>query len=108
MAAPVVAVLDPDVILRADAGVLGAGSRIVRGAAAVASGAMQFARLTPYGRPAVVNGTAGVVAIREGSPISVVGFTVRGGKIVEMDILADAERLRQLDLTFLDDLGGVE
>jgi RNA polymerase sigma-70 factor (ECF subfamily) len=50
-----------------------------------------------------VNGAAGAVAVRDGKPVSVVGFTVRGGKIVEMDILADAERLRQLDLTFLDD-----
>jgi RNA polymerase sigma-70 factor (ECF subfamily) len=50
-----------------------------------------------------VNGAAGVVAVRDGSPISVAGFTVRGGKIVEMDVLADPERLRQLNLTFLDD-----
>jgi RNA polymerase sigma factor (sigma-70 family) len=98
-----VAVLDPDVVLRADAGVLGPGSRVVRGAAAVALGAMQFSRLAPHVRPALVNGAAGVVAVRDGSPISVAGFIVRGGKIVEMDVLADPERLRQLDLTFLDD-----
>jgi RNA polymerase sigma-70 factor (ECF subfamily) len=77
----------------------------MRGAAAVASGAMRFSRLAPHGRPAVVNGTAGVVALQEGRPISVVGFTVRGGKIVEMDILADPERLQQLDMTFLGDRG---
>jgi RNA polymerase sigma-70 factor (ECF subfamily) len=98
-----VAVLDPDIVLRADAGVLGPGSRVVRGAAAVALGAMQFSRLAPHVRPALVNGAAGVVAVRDGSPISVAGFIVRGGKIVEMDVLADPERLRQLDLTFLDD-----
>lgn len=54
-------------------------------------------------RPAIVNGAAGAVAVRDGKPASVVGFTVRGGKIVEMDVLADPERLRQLDLAFLDD-----
>jgi hypothetical protein len=48
-----------------------------------------------------VNGAAGVVAVQDGSPISVAGFTVRGGKIIEIDILADPERLRQLQLTFL-------
>jgi RNA polymerase sigma-70 factor (ECF subfamily) len=97
------AVLDPHVVLRADAGVLGPGSGVVRGAAAVASGAMRFSRLAPHVRPALVNGAAGVVAVRHGSPISVAGFTVRGGKIIEMDVLADPERLHQLDLTFLDD-----
>jgi RNA polymerase sigma-70 factor (ECF subfamily) len=97
-----VAVLDPDVVLRADAGVLGPGSRVVRGAAVVASGAMEFSRLTVRLRPALVNGAAGVVAVRDGRLISVAGFTVRGGKIVEMNVLADPERLHQLDLTFLD------
>ena len=102
------AVLDPDVILRVDAGVLqragpGGTSTLIRGAEEVASGAIRFGRLVPHARPALVNGAAGAVAVRDGKPVSVVGFTVRGGKIVEMDILADEERLRQLDLTFLDD-----
>ena len=102
------AVLDPDVVLRVDAGVLqragpGGTSTLIRGAEEVASGAIRFGRLVPHARPALVNGAAGAVAVRDGKPVSVVGFTVRGGKIVEMDILADEERLRQLDLTFLDD-----
>ena len=97
-----VAVLDPDVILRADAGVLQQASTVRRGARAVASGAMRFSRLIPSARPALVNGAAGVVAIRDGKPVSVVGVTVRGGKIVEINVLADPERLSQLDLTFLD------
>src|SRR5918999_1126950 len=102
------AVLDPDVVLRVDAGVLqragpGGTSTLIRGAEEVASGAIRFGRLVPHARPALVNGAAGAVAVRDGKPVSVVGFTVRGGKIVEMDILADQERLRQLDLTFLDD-----
>jgi RNA polymerase sigma-70 factor (ECF subfamily) len=96
-----VAVLDPDVVLRADAGVRGPASTVVRGAAAVASGAIRFTGLSAHLRPALVNGAAGVVAVQDGSPISVAGFTVRGGKIIEIDILADPERLRQLQLTFL-------
>jgi RNA polymerase sigma-70 factor (ECF subfamily) len=53
-------------------------------------------------RPAVVNGAAGVVTFRNGEPFSVGAFTVRGGRIVEIDFLADPERLNQLDLTMLD------
>jgi hypothetical protein len=53
--------------------------------------------------PALVNGAVGAVATLDGEPYSVGGITVRGGKIVEMDILADPERLSRLDLTILDD-----
>jgi len=100
-----VAVLDPDVVLRADRGALPVGaSRVVRGARAVAEGALTFARLGRFARPALVNGAAGVVArAPDGRPFSVMGFTVRHGKIVEIDILADPERLRQLDLAVLND-----
>jgi len=99
------AVLDPDVVLRADAGAVPAGaSRVIRGAPAVAEQALAFAqRLGPFARPALVNGAAGIVAAPGGRPVSVLGFTVRGGKIVEIDILADPARLRQLDLAVLDD-----
>jgi RNA polymerase sigma factor (sigma-70 family) len=94
-----VAVLDPDVVLRAEhAG----GSREVRGAAAVASSALGFAWLAGFARPALVNGAAGVVAAPKGRPYSVLGFTVTRGRIVEIDILADPERLRRLDLAVLD------
>jgi len=98
-------VLDPGVVLRADLGPLPTGgSREVRGARAVAKGALAFSRLVPFAQPALVNGTAGVVAFRRGQPISVMGFTVRGGKVFEIDILADPERLRRLDLmALLDD-----
>jgi RNA polymerase sigma factor (sigma-70 family) len=100
-----VAVLDPDVVLRADRGAVPLGaSRVVRGARAVAEGALTFARLGRFARPALVNGAAGVVArAPDGRPFSVMGFTVRKGKIVEIDILADPERLRQLDLALLND-----
>jgi RNA polymerase sigma factor (sigma-70 family) len=98
------AVLDPDVVLRADAGAVRAGlSREVRGAAAVAEQALFFSRAAPSARPALVNGAAGVVVASGGRPIAVMGFTVRHGKIVEIDILADPTRLRQLDLAVLDD-----
>jgi hypothetical protein len=100
-----VAVLDPDVVLRADRGAVPAGaSRVIRGASAVAEQALTFARrLGPFARPALVNGAAGVVAAPGGRPASVMGFTVSRGRIVEIDILADPERLRQLDLAELED-----
>jgi RNA polymerase sigma factor (sigma-70 family) len=95
-----VAVLDPDVVLRADLGA--AGSREVRGPAAVVGQAMTYSQLGLVVKPALVNGTVGVVTTRDGQPFSVGGFTVRGGRIVEMDWFADPERLRELDLAILD------
>ena len=95
-----VAVLDPDVVLRADFGA--GGSREVRGAAAVAGQAEFYSRLGLVMKPAVVNGAAGVLATRDGEPFSVGAFTVRRGRIVEMDWLADAARLREMDLTIID------
>jgi RNA polymerase sigma-70 factor (ECF subfamily) len=97
-----VAVLDPDIVLRSDGGVLRPGASVViRGAAAVASQAFGFRRLHPFVRPVLVNGTVGVVVTPHGRPLSVMAFTVRNGKIVEIDALVDPERLRQLDLTIL-------
>ena len=94
-------VLDPDVVLRVDFGPT-EESREVRGARLVAGQALFYARLGLLIRPALVNGAAGIVSIRDGEPYAVGGLTIRGGKIVEMDILADPERLRRLDLTVLD------
>jgi len=97
-----VAVLDPDVVLRADGGTTGL-SRHVQGAEAVAGQALfweQQADLTL--RRVLVNGIPGVVAIRNGKPFSVGAFTVEDGKIVEIDFLADPERVARLDLTVLD------
>jgi RNA polymerase sigma factor (sigma-70 family) len=96
-----VAVLDPDVVLRADLGPAG-GRRELRGARAVAGGALGYSRLGLVVRPVLVNGVAGAFSIRDGEPFSIGAFTVRGGRIVEMDILADPERLRRLDLSTLD------
>jgi RNA polymerase sigma factor (sigma-70 family) len=94
-------VLDPDVVLRADLGPLGR-SREVRGAAAVARQALTYSRLGLVTRPALVNGAVGAVTTLDGQPFAVGAFTVRDGRIVEIDILADSERLRRLDLTILD------
>src|SRR5215211_824530 len=99
-----VAVLDPDVVLRSDGGALRPGATaVVHGARAVAERAFTYARLSPFVRPALVNGAAGVVVAPRGRPFSVMGFTIRRGKIVEIDALADPARLRQLDLAVLDD-----
>jgi RNA polymerase sigma factor (sigma-70 family) len=99
-----VAVLDPDVVLRSDGGSLRPdASVVVHGARAVAGRAMTFARLSPFVRPALVNGVAGAVVAPGGRPFSVMAFTVSSGKIVEIDALSDPERLRELDLTTLDE-----
>jgi len=96
------AVLDPDVVLRADRGTVPPGaSRELRGAKTVAEQALTFARLVDSAQPVLVNGAAGIVSwLPGGRPFSVLGFTVRGGKIVEIDILADPARVGQLDLPF--------
>ncbi len=97
------AVLDPDVVLKADRGAVPPGaSREVRGARAVAEGALTFSKLVQLAQPALVNGVAGIVSwLPGGRPFSVMGFTVRHGKIVEIDVLADPARLDQLDLAIL-------
>jgi RNA polymerase sigma-70 factor (ECF subfamily) len=95
------AVLDPDVVLRVDRGAVGA-SRELRGAATVAAQALQFNRLAPYATPALVNGAAGFVVASGGRTIAVAGFTVVGGKAVEIDLLADPARLPRPDLTVRD------
>lgn len=95
-----VAILDPDVVSRGGGP---DGFVEIRGAEAVASRALTFARLAPYVRPALVNGAAGAVVAPGGRPFAVLGFTVRGGRIVELDALADPGRLARLDLTILGD-----
>src|ERR671925_1446183 len=100
--ARLVAVLDPEVVLRADLGPLPAGgARGGRGAEAVATQAGTYSRLGLAPRPALINGAAGWVTMRDGQPFSVAGVTVRKRRLVEIDILADPARLRELDLTVL-------
>jgi RNA polymerase sigma-70 factor (ECF subfamily) len=102
--AALVAVLDPDVVLRADAGALTGGLAEVRGAANVAGQALTFRRYSPStAHSALVNGLAGVVNTVDGRPSAVMSFTITDGRIVEIDILADPERLAELDLAVLGD-----
>src|ERR687897_2438475 len=92
-----IAVLHPDVVLRSDGGAVRPGaSFVVRGAREVAESALTFARMSPFVRPALLNGAAGVVVAPHGRPFSVMGFTVRDGKIVEIDGIADPERLARI------------
>src|SRR5438552_1945708 len=97
-----VALLHPDVVLRADFGARRpAASVVVRGPAAVA----RQARAIPGAlvRPALVNGAAGAVITLRGRPIAVMGFTVTEGKIVEIDAIADPERVRRIAAAVLSD-----
>jgi len=91
-----VAVLDPDVVARSEAGV-------TTGAAAVASGASSFAHLAVVALPALVDGGAGLAVVNEnGSPERVLRFTLVRGRIAVIEIMTDPERLSELDVTFLE------
>ena len=90
-------------MLRADGGVGRAYREYVRGAETVAGQALMWSHVELTLRRALINGAAGIVSIRERRPFSVGAFTVAGGKIVELDFLADPERLHRLDLTVLVD-----
>jgi RNA polymerase sigma-70 factor (ECF subfamily) len=92
-----VAVLDPDVVLRSDRGAL-TGSVVLRGPDAVARQAAMFAAADRVLRPVVVNGAPGVVVLVGGRPVSVMEFAVAGGRIVAVDALADPERVGRLAL----------
>jgi RNA polymerase sigma factor (sigma-70 family) len=98
-------VLDPDVVLHADRGRVAPGApSVVRGARAVAEGAILFSRRAEFARPVLVNGGAGLVGVGpQGQLLSVIGFTVVDRKIVEIDILLDPVRLRRVDLSFIAD-----
>jgi RNA polymerase sigma factor (sigma-70 family) len=105
-------VLDPDVRVRADyspgrsgtpgatAAAAGAG-REVQGAKEVARQALTFSRLAEIAQPALVDGTAGMIAWSGGHLYSVMGFTIRNGKIVEIDVIARPERLRRIEQRLL-------
>jgi RNA polymerase sigma-70 factor (ECF subfamily) len=99
-----VAVLDPDVVLRIDRGAVRPGTPTeLRGVPDVTRQLLAYApSLARFARPALVNGAAGFVVTRDGRPLGVSGFTVAGGRIVEIDLLVDPERLAALDLTVLE------
>jgi RNA polymerase sigma factor (sigma-70 family) len=92
-----VALLDPDVVLRSDFGAQRpAAARVTHGAAAVARQALIAALPTAQLHPALVNGAAGVVVTVRGRPFAVLGFTVTDGKIVEIDAIADPDRVQRI------------
>ena len=98
--AALLAVLDPEVVLRADPAAVQMGAAAeVRGAQAVADTFKGRARAA---QPALVNGAAGLVWYTGGQPHVVFQFTTTGGKIVAIDLVADPARLRQLDVVVLD------
>ena len=90
-----VAVLDPDVMLRRDRP---GGVDVLRGATTVTSGAITFTKLSPIARPVLVNGVPGIVAVQDGAVYSVAAFTVVSHRIVEIDIISDPDRIRELAL----------
>ncbi|MBV9264536.1 MAG: sigma-70 family RNA polymerase sigma factor [Acidobacteriaceae bacterium] len=95
-----IALLHPNVVLRSDRGPKPEGASVeVRGAKDVADRAITFSRLGLEYKPALINGTPGLVCVRNGQPFSVMGFMIAAGKITEMNILADPDRLKRLDLT---------
>jgi RNA polymerase sigma factor (sigma-70 family) len=94
--AALVAVLDPNVVIRVDRGTI---SRELHGAEAVAGQALTFAHLAPLARPVLVNGAPGFLVAEEGRVVSVAGFTVARGRITEIDLLADPDRLRSVELS---------
>jgi RNA polymerase sigma-70 factor (ECF subfamily) len=94
-----VAVLDPDVVLRADGGTARPTfSTIIRGAGAVAGQARTARQLAPFVKPALINGTPGAVIAPRGEVVSIMSFVVHGGRITEIHVLGDPHRLRGLDL----------
>jgi len=92
------ALLDPEVVVRADTA---GGTRVVRGAAAVASQALGFAWRARSARPVLVNGTPGVVAARHGQPAWVLAFAIADGRITGIRVLAGPEHLGGLELAEL-------
>ena len=99
-----VSLLDPEVVLRSDFGARRpAAARVIRGAAAVARQALIGALPTAHLHPALVNGAAGVVVTVNGRPFAVLGFTVTEGRIVEIDAIADPERVRRIAAAVLGD-----
>src|SRR5262249_26309470 len=99
------AVLDPDVLRRADAAAVPPGApRELRGARAVASGALagaRRARSVPVAL-ALIDGKVGVVVAPRGRLSMAIEFEIRGGRIATIDVVADPQRLRRLDITLLD------
>ncbi len=98
--ATLLAVLDPDVVFRADrAAVQGGAAGEIRGASVVAK---QFSGRAQLARPALVNGAVGIIVAPRGRLFVVLRLTIARGKIVAIDAVADPDHLRQLNLAVLD------
>jgi len=98
------AVLDPDVVVRLDRTAVAPGAPTeIRGAANWARGAVAFSQSARFVRPALINGKVGLVLAPQGRLFRALGLTIRHGKIVGVDVIADPARLRQLDLALVDD-----
>ena len=98
------AVLDPDIVLRIDAAAVPQGSpRVLRGAATVAGGALAFSARSQFVQPALVNGTVGVVMAPRGRLFGVGVLTIRGDRILEMSLVADPDRLARIEIAVLED-----
>jgi RNA polymerase sigma-70 factor (ECF subfamily) len=96
------AVLDPDVVVRADPAAVPPGAlREVRGARAVAEQSLTFSWRARFAQPALVNGAVGAVMAPRGRLVAAMVITIRRGKIAEIDVIASPSRLRQLDLAVL-------
>lgn len=93
-----VAVLDPEVVLRDHRR---SGVTELRGAQRVARGALGFSRMAPFARPALINGAAGVVVFRGETPYAVLAFTVAGRRAVAIDVFAESALVGRLDLRAL-------
>ncbi len=96
-----VAVLDPDVVLRVGASGPAGSVREVRGANAVAGQALTFSRAAPFAQPILVGGVVGFVVAPLGLARRVFAFTVTGGRVTAIDVVGDPERIRELDLAVL-------
>jgi RNA polymerase sigma-70 factor (ECF subfamily) len=93
-------ILDPEVTLRADTGDGPFGpSAVVRGARDVIAKAARFAELGRHARPVLVNGAPGFLVAPHGRPVAVLALTIAGDRVTELNILADPDRLSQLDLS---------
>jgi RNA polymerase sigma factor (sigma-70 family) len=98
------ALLDPEVIIRADRSAVPPGTAPeIRGAATVAKRALTRPRRAQFAQRALVNGAVGVIVAPRGHLLSVMTFKITGKRIVEIDVIADPVRLHQLDLAVLDD-----
>jgi RNA polymerase sigma-70 factor (ECF subfamily) len=96
--------LDPNVVMRVDGGTVRAeATREIRGAEGVLAEMSRYTGGARFARTALVNGSPGIVVKPNKRAIAVAGFTVADGKVVEIDILADPRRLRDLDTSALED-----